>query len=155
MTDTPLTIGGLSRAAGVPTSTVRFYERRGLLRPDGRSRGNYRVYGEASLARVRFIRAAHDAGFTLADTARLLEELDGGPECCRHVQGLVADRLEKAAAQIEQLERARGVLSRWLAECRRAATAGRCVILEHLATGPTTTPGPVRRSPKKKPKKDA
>lgn len=152
MSDGSFNIGGLAKAADVPTSTVRFYERRGLLRPDGRSRANYRVYGEASLDRVRFIRTAHDAGFTLADIGRLLVELDGGSDTCTHVQTLIAGRLEKVAEQIRRLDHARGVLTDWLAACRRAARSGRCVVLEGLATReppqPATGSDPRKKSHK-------
>jgi DNA-binding transcriptional MerR regulator len=52
------TISQLARAAGVPTSAVRYYERIGLLQPHGRTGGNYRLYGKEALERLRFIRAA-------------------------------------------------------------------------------------------------
>lgn len=134
MSECLLNIGGLAKAAGVPTSTVRFYEREGLLRPESRSRSNYRVYGQAALRRLRFIRAAHAAGFTLSDTARLLSEVDGEPETCAHVQGLIAERLTKVEATLVQLAHAREVLTRWQAACRRAARSGQCVVLEALET---------------------
>lgn len=66
------TIGRLAGVAGVPVSTVRYYERAGLLRPEARTGGNYRFYGPASLARLRFIRAAQATGFGLKD----IQELD-------------------------------------------------------------------------------
>jgi len=153
MSETPFTIGELSKAAGVPTSTVRFYERRGLLQPDGRSRGNYRVYTEAALGRVRFIRAAHDAGFTIADTQRLLAEVDGEPETCAHIQNLITERLARVEAMRTQLAHAREVLTRWLAECRCAASAGRCVVLGRLTTEAAPLPKPKRRPAKEKLKK--
>jgi DNA-binding transcriptional MerR regulator len=56
--ETAYTISQLAHAASVPTSTVRYYERIGLLQPEARSAGNYRLYGPEALARLRFIRAA-------------------------------------------------------------------------------------------------
>ena len=53
-----LTIGELAKAADVPASTVRYYERTGLLRRPPRSASNYRLYGEEDVYRVRFVRAA-------------------------------------------------------------------------------------------------
>ena len=70
--ETIYTIGQLARAAGVPTSTVRYYERIGLVRPAGRTAGNYRVYGEEALECLRFIRAAQATGFALEDISALL-----------------------------------------------------------------------------------
>ena len=52
------TIGRLAAAAGVPASTVRYYEREGILTPDERTAGNYRQYGERALERLRFSRPA-------------------------------------------------------------------------------------------------
>lgn len=134
MSNRTLTIGGLAKAAGVPTSTVRFYERQGLVRPESRSRSNYRVYGEAAVQRLRFIRAAHSAGFTLSDTARLLAEVAGETDTCAHVQGLIAERLAKVESMLAQLTHAREVLTQWLAACRKAARSGRCVVLDALET---------------------
>ena len=58
MAERLFTIGELARAADVPTSTVRYYEREAILRPTGRSASNYRLYSGADLERLRFIRAA-------------------------------------------------------------------------------------------------
>src|SRR5438876_10899472 len=70
---TMMTIGQLAGAAGVATSTVRFYERAGLLRADHRSAGNYREYDEQSLERLRFIRSAQAVGLSLKDVVELLK----------------------------------------------------------------------------------
>jgi len=150
MSDQFFNIGGLAKAAGVPTSTVRFYERQGLLRAQSRTRSNYRVYGEAALRRLRFIRTAHAAGFTLSDTARLLAEVDGEPETCAHVQHLIAQRLAKVEEALTQLAHAREVLTRWKAACLQAARSGRCVVLDALeASEPTPPPGRSNAAKKK------
>lgn len=81
------TIGQLARAVGVPTSTVRYYERIGLLQPDGRTAGNYRLYGKEALECLRFIRAAQATGFTLEDITHLTpaprSHARHVPECAR------------------------------------------------------------------------
>ena len=61
----------------MPTSTVRYYERRKLLEPTTRSSGNYRMYDCELLERLLFIRSAQHAGFTLCDSSSLLEFRDG------------------------------------------------------------------------------
>ena len=62
------TIGRLAKAADVPVSTVRYYEQRGLMEPDERTRSSYRIYSPEALRRLRFIRAAQSSGFTLKDS---------------------------------------------------------------------------------------
>jgi len=89
------TIGRLARAAGVPTSTVRYYERSRLLHPEGRTDGNYRVYGTTALENLRFIRAAQAIGLTLENTATLLDFRDGRTAPFREVQTLIEERLSE------------------------------------------------------------
>src|SRR5262245_5015396 len=61
-----LGIGELARRTGLATSALRYYERLGLLVPDGRAHGR-RYYGPASAERIALIRLCQDAGFTLAE----------------------------------------------------------------------------------------
>ena len=67
-----LTIGEIARRAGVATSTVRFYERRGLLVADARRSGQRR-YRESSLRRLVFIGMLQDAGLSFEDIAGVLD----------------------------------------------------------------------------------
>jgi DNA-binding transcriptional MerR regulator len=54
---------------------VRYYEEIGLLTPAARSEGDYRLYDDTDLERLRFIKGLRDdAGFSLAEIARLLED---------------------------------------------------------------------------------
>lgn len=65
-------IGELAERVGVPTSTLRYYEREGLLEPSGRSEAGYRLYSEDDLERALLIRRAQRAGLALADIRALL-----------------------------------------------------------------------------------
>jgi DNA-binding transcriptional MerR regulator len=66
-------IGQLSQAACVSIQTLRFYERKQLLREPPRTPGGYRSYSERDLARVHFIRDAQELGFTLKEIRELLK----------------------------------------------------------------------------------
>src|SRR6476646_8818946 len=67
------TIGGLAKAAGVGVETVRYYQRRGLLPEPARPRGEVRRYGDEDLKRLKFVRSAQAAGFTLNEIGELLD----------------------------------------------------------------------------------
>ena len=123
-----LSIGELASAAGVPRSTVRYYERAGLLRPQQRSASNYRLYSEDDLRRLRFIRAAQATGFTLADVTQLLR-----PAPCAKVQHLIEDRLAHVAARMKELRHVQKVLRQSLDLCREHAETGRCKVVETLS----------------------
>lgn len=150
------TIGQLARSAGVPTTTVRYYERRGLLRSPARSgTGSYRTYGEAELERLRFIRAAQTTGFALADIAMLLEFRDGDAEPCAEVQNLIAERLADVGKRLKDLQRVEQVLAASLERCRRPEREGRCEVIGTLSAAygraarraGTTRPSPRRSRP--------
>jgi MerR family transcriptional regulator, redox-sensitive transcriptional activator SoxR len=71
-----LTIGEMAARSGVPASALRFYEARGLIRPD-RSGGNQRRYNRSQLRRVAFIRIAQRVGLSLDEVAEALDTLPG------------------------------------------------------------------------------
>ena len=58
MNEKPLLIGRLARLSGVRPDTIRFYERSGLLPKPSRTASGYRVYDDAALKQVRFVRKA-------------------------------------------------------------------------------------------------
>lgn len=128
MTSSELTIGELAEATGVPTSTIRYYERAGLLRPHGRSRSNYRLYSREELERLRFIRAAQTAGFSLDDVTVLLR-----PAACEKVQGLIEERLAQVGDRMKELRRVQRVLKNSLSECLEHEESGRCRVIEKLS----------------------
>lgn len=61
------TIGQAAQAVGVPATTLRYYEREGVLGPAVRSRAGYRLYDTAAVERLEFVRSAQAVGFTLDD----------------------------------------------------------------------------------------
>lgn len=151
MTGDHCAIGELAGQAHVPVSTVRYYERRGLLHPEGRTSGNYRVYGPAALERLQFIRAAQDNGFTLTDIAQLVGFGDGDTPVCRQVQDLITHRLADMAARTNQLVQLQKTLRAWLQQCRRSERRGRCEVIDRLGVEPSGTRPATRRSrPQKK-----
>jgi MerR family mercuric resistance operon transcriptional regulator len=112
----------------VPVSTVRYYERAGLLRPHRRSSSNYRVYSDEDLHRLRFIRAAQASGFTLDDVRALLR-----PAPCRDVQQRIERRLAEVAARARELRHLKRVLRASLDLCRAHEATGRCEVVRSLS----------------------
>lgn len=126
------TIGQLAMEAGVPTSTLRYYERRGLLRPSGRTTGNYRSYTSASLLRLRFIREAQASGLSLRDIASLMELIHDTEAPCPAIQSILQVRLQQVDERIEGLRRAREGLQCLLASCQEASDADLCRTVDEL-----------------------
>ena len=112
-----ITIGQLATAAGVPTSTVRFYERAGLVKPDFRSGGNYRGYSQSTLERLKFIRSAQATGLSLHDIESLLQLTFSSDQPCDEVLALMKKRLEEIRERIKELRHVEKVLTKSLNEC--------------------------------------
>lgn len=128
-----LSVGAAARSGGVAASTLRYYERLGLLVPEARGANGYRLYTTAQVERLRFIRAAQTAGFTLEDIQRLLGlSQDGQHECRSAVQNLIAARLADVRSKITDLKRVQGVLELALARCRRSRKE--CPVLSELGS---------------------
>lgn len=126
------TISQLAKAAGVPTTTVRYYERIGLVQPDDRTNGNYRLYSDQSLNKMKFVRAAQAIGFTLDDIKTLLASPDGSTVSCRQVQTLIEERLAEVAQRLKDLRHVQHVLKSALEMCRTTQHADCCHVIETL-----------------------
>lgn len=97
-------IGDLAAQCGVPTETIRFYEKRGLLPQPDREPNGYRIYDEATRERVQFIRRAQTAGLTLAEIGSILDVRAEGQSPCSHVAGLLTAKLADVEHRIDELQ---------------------------------------------------
>jgi DNA-binding transcriptional MerR regulator len=124
MPDRTYAIGELATAAGVAASAIRYYERRKLLRPTARSASGYRVYEQAMLDRLRFIRTAAATGLSLDDIAALLA--DGPRRSCVSVRELIGRRLAQTRQRMSDLRAVERALKAALADCCQGEDAGIC-----------------------------
>ncbi len=121
-----VTIASLAREGGVGVETVRYYQRRGLLRTP-ESPSGIRRYEAGDVRRLKFIRAAQTAGFTLEQIGELLE-LDAGQDRAR-ARALARERIGALDEKIAELQAARASLSRLASACA-ASDKGPCPIIE-------------------------
>ena len=124
------TIGALAKAAGVGVETVRYYQRRGLLPEPPRPQGEVRRYGDQDLRRLKFIRSAQAAGFTLAEIGELLE-LSASDDRAR-ARALAQARVAALDEKIRELQEMRGTLQHLVDNCH-GDSRPECPILDDLA----------------------
>src|SRR4051812_2339947 len=100
MSGPTMSIGEVAARAGVSTSAIRYYERRGLLSPDERRSGQRR-YGDGALRRLVFIGMLQDAGLSL-------EDIDGvlNADAKAAWKAIGVERLTALEAEIDRLDRA-------------------------------------------------
>jgi DNA-binding transcriptional MerR regulator len=129
--DHTVTITELADQTGLATSALRFYERKGLLRPVGR-RGGVRVYRPEAAEQVALIDILKIAGFTLAEIARFVDT-DGRTALGWREQA--QEKLTELDARAEALELARTILRHTVA-CP-APSLEQCSVHQHLLRGHT------------------
>lgn len=121
----PLLIGRLAKLAGVKPDTVRYYERVGLLPKADRKLSGYRVYGQASVKRLQFIRQAQALGFSLDEIKRILGLHGEGKETCCCVIAIAEATLSDTEEQLRELQAFRDRLKQAVAEWKRSTARRR------------------------------
>lgn len=145
-----LTIGKAARAAGVGVETIRFYERRGLIKqPPKPDRAGYRDYSADTVRRIQFIRQAQQIGFSLREIQELLSLRADPSADCSDVREKAAAKVEEVNRKIAELEKVRAALEEVIAVCPGRGALRACTILEALEVvrQPRSKGGPERSNP--------
>lgn len=129
-------IGELASAAGVSRDTVRYYERTGLLPSPGRSGAGYRLYGDADLLRLKFIRSGQGLGFTLAETGELLALQASDSGRASAVLEITRDKIRQAETRVDELNQIRAILEELAAACPGDGPTSDCPILKFISAKP-------------------
>jgi len=124
------TIGKLAKQADVTIETIRYYQRIGLLDEPDKSPSGYRLYPPEATARIRFIKRAQQAGFTLKEIAELLS-LDGTH--CAEVRKIAEQKCQQIDAQIKDLIALRQVLNNLVKGCQSDSSKEYCSLIEALS----------------------
>lgn len=109
-TSTPraaLKIGEVASRSGIGIEALRFYERSGLVGRPGRTQSGYRVYDEAVLQRLDFIKRAQVLGFSLDEIKRIIADKQAGRSPCLEVRNIVRHRLEELDERMKEMRRFR------------------------------------------------
>jgi DNA-binding transcriptional MerR regulator len=130
-------IGQVAQRTGVSVETLRYYEKRRLLSAPARTDGGFRVYPDAVVHQVRFIKQAQSLGLTLED----IQQLTAGhlrrnhAPSCRKVRDLLTRRIQDIDTRIKELREFRRTLNEYLATCDQAlasAAEPACPTIEAL-----------------------
>jgi len=127
-----LTIGRVAEAVGCKVQTVRYYEQIGLLPVPIRSDGNQRLYGEADIRRLAFIRHARELGFPLKSIRDLMSLADKPEQSCEAADVIARKQLSDVERRIDRLQALRGELERMIEQCRGGRIAN-CRVIEILS----------------------
>ena len=127
-----MNIGQASKASGVTTKMIRYYDEIGLVRPSARTDSNYREYDEREINELRFIRRARSLGFSMPEITQLLSLWRDRGRPSREVKAMAQKHLVDLDARILEMREMADTL-RHLANCCAGDERPDCPILSDLA----------------------
>ncbi len=125
-------IGELSKVAGATIDTIRFYEDKGLLKPESRSSSGYRYYGNTALKTLNFIQSVKELGFTLNEIREFLEiQFNNSGKC-----SLALEKIKEKEGDVErkiiELKKIKKALKKVSSKCEETNSNEPCHFLELL-----------------------
>jgi Cd(II)/Pb(II)-responsive transcriptional regulator len=134
-------IGELAKITDCQVETIRYYERENLLPPPARSDGNYRLYTQAHVERLTFVRNCRILDMTLDEIRSLLTLRDSPQDQCQNVNDLIDEHIHHVKARIDGLVALQQQLVALRQKCRGSNTDEHCAILQRLeVSGAVTAP---------------
>ncbi|MBB6260828.1 DNA-binding transcriptional MerR regulator [Paenochrobactrum gallinarii] len=129
---TNFTIGEVSASSGVKVPTIRYYEQSGLIPVPERSEGNRRLYEQADIRRLIFIKHARELGFEVDAIRALLQLQDNPDQPCTVADQLARERLIDVEKRIVRLTALRAELQKMLESCAHGRV-DECRVIEVLS----------------------
>jgi MerR family transcriptional regulator, copper efflux regulator len=129
-----MNIGDAAKASGVSSKMIRHYESVGLLKRAQRTVGGYRLYDQADVHTLRFIRRSRDLGFSMADVSRLLGLWRNRRRTSAEVRRIAQTHIHDLDRRITEMEELRRTLEHLVQHCRGDQRPD-CPILDDLADG--------------------
>ncbi|RHW21011.1 Cd(II)/Pb(II)-responsive transcriptional regulator [Pseudomonas jilinensis] len=140
-------IGELARHTGCPVETIRYYEREGLLPAPARSASNYRLYGQAHVERLGFIRHCRVLDMSHEEIRQLLALRDDPQSPCDSVNDLIDAHIGHVETQMASLQALHQQLVELRHRCSGHNDTGHCGILNELEKRDPVSGGPSRLHP--------
>lgn len=112
-----IAIGEAARRSGIHIETIRYYEREGIVPAPGRTAGGRRVYTDADIGMLVFVKRCRDLGFPIADIRALQALRDASDEQCAEVQTIALHHLQGIRDRIANLTRLEASLASLVTEC--------------------------------------
>ncbi len=127
-----MNIGEAAAASGVSAKMIRYYEQIGLIRPATRTMSGYRVYSDADIHNLRFVRRARDLGFTVEQMTELMELWRDRGRASADVKRIALDHVKALEQKMRELEEMARALRHLAANCHGDGRPD-CPIIEELA----------------------
>ena len=127
-----LTVNGVVKASGLSRETLRYYEKRGLLKPQRQASNGYRLYAADDLQRLEFIFKTKKAGFTIRKIRELLDLRKSVNATCRLGRDMAREQIRHANQKIVALKEVRSILVDFAEQCEKEGLDEPCSLSFHL-----------------------
>jgi len=126
-----MNISEVASTSGVSAKTIRYYEAAGLIATATRTGGGYRVYAQADVIMLRFIKRARDLGFSIERIRRLVGLWQDKSRASADVKRLALDHIAEIRAKIAAMTSMRDAVQE-LADACDGDERPECPILRDL-----------------------
>ncbi|QBK25307.1 Hg(II)-responsive transcriptional regulator [Ureibacillus thermophilus] len=125
-------IGELADKCNVNKETIRYYERKGLIKETSRTDSGYRMYSEETVKRIGFIKRMQELGFSLSEIHKLLGVVDKDEVRCADMYSFVSQKIGEVQQRIKDLKRIENMLNNLKESCPNEEQLHECPIIESL-----------------------
>ena len=127
-----MNIGELSKASGVSSKMIRYYEQIGLTRPALRTVSSYRVYGDKDVHTLQFVRRARDLGFSVKQIKELLALWGDRSRNSADVKAVALEHIAELESKVAAIEEMTKTLKHLASHCH-GDDRPECPIIEEIA----------------------
>lgn len=127
-----LQIGEIAKLAGVNIQTLRYYERRNILKPSSKKVSGFRLYSEDAVKTIKFIKHAQELGFKLDEIKELINLRAPSIGRCERVQKRANEKLTDVKEKIKLLKNIERTLKKLITDCKNNKTSSNCPIIEGM-----------------------
>ena len=127
-----LTIGKFAKECGVNEHTIRYYERVGIVKPEGRTKTGYRFYNPENIRQVKFIKNAQGLGFSLDEIQQLLDLRTSDTATASDVLQVTKSKISEFHEKMSELKKIQNILKELAEKCPEDVHVMECPILDYL-----------------------
>ena len=125
-------IGNLAKKVQLSSDTIRFYEKKHLIKASFRAENNYKYYDDEALKRLVFIKRCRSLDMTLHEIRQLIEQTQHPERGCKIIDQLIADHIQHVETKIQELSSFKSQLYELRQACSSNTTIDHCQIVKKL-----------------------
>lgn len=127
-------ISDLAKKTQLSNDTIRFYEKKQLIKPSFRADNNYKYYDDEALKRLIFIKRCRSLDMTLHEITQLLEQIQYPEQGCQVIDQLIEEHIQHVETRIQELMSFKSQLQELRQSCSSNTTIDHCQIVKKLET---------------------